>query len=204
MLQAKMGGADFVKIQLGNNRKPFDHINVVEFAELKLYAGILGIELFASVFSEETLGWCGDLDYIKIASRTLRDDPSLCDKIVDSAMKWNKTVFISNGYTPDRFQYKGENIKYFYCIPEYPASRVDVKLDLLDMPMFNGYSDHTRDTYTCKRVILMNQVEYIEKHFTLSVNLQSEQEKGHAGAMTFEDLLDLQRFNLERAVRDIN
>ena len=46
---------------------------------------IVGIDLSASVFDEEKLDWCEEIDlkFYKIASRTVKEDVKLCNKIID-------------------------------------------------------------------------------------------------------------------------
>ena len=61
MLQCKMGGADFVKVQLyssqslfNNNDRNFLELKKEEFLRIVNYSRDIGIKLFASVFDEES------------------------------------------------------------------------------------------------------------------------------------------------------
>ena len=60
ILQSKIGGADFVKVQLYDAKKLFNNsdrhylqLNKDEFLELANYSKLIGIKLFASIFDEE-------------------------------------------------------------------------------------------------------------------------------------------------------
>ena len=96
--------------------------------------------------------------------------------------------------------YKADNLEYLYCVPEYPTV-----LGNIDMPSkFDkgghvGYSDHSLGTTACQ-VAIARGAKIVEKHFTLSKNLQNPDEKGHQGGMTYEDLLGLRRFADECAL----
>ena len=57
ILMSKLGGADFVKVQLYSSKKLFNNnyreyleLSKLEFRELKQYSDSLGINLFASIF----------------------------------------------------------------------------------------------------------------------------------------------------------
>ena len=64
ILQCKMGGADFVKVQLYSSKNLFndDKRNYLElkteFLRIVKYSKNIGIKLFASVFDEERFNWC--------------------------------------------------------------------------------------------------------------------------------------------------
>ena len=70
IIQSKLSGADYVKVQLysssklfGNNERKYLEINKKELVQLNNYCKKIGIELTASVFDEEKLSWCEDLDF---------------------------------------------------------------------------------------------------------------------------------------------
>ena len=91
MLQCKIGGADYVKVQLYSSKKLFNN-NQREYLEFKKdeflrvtdYAKN-NIKLFASIFDEERLKWCEEagVEIYKIASRTV-EDKNLCEKIINT------------------------------------------------------------------------------------------------------------------------
>ena len=78
MLQCKIGGADYVKVQLYSSKKLFNN-NQREYLEFKKdeflrvadYAKKNNIKLFASIFDEERLKWCEEagVKIYKIASK---------------------------------------------------------------------------------------------------------------------------------------
>ena len=101
MLQCKIGGADYVKVQLYNSKKLFNNLDREyleftknEFLKIAEYSKQIGIKLFASIFDEEKIDWCEEagIDLFKIASRTV-EDKKLCNKIISK----NKKVIISLG-----------------------------------------------------------------------------------------------------------
>ena len=93
ILQCKMAGCDYVKVQLYNSEKLFKNndrtyldINRKEFEEIKKFSDNLGIEIFASIFDDEKLKWCEELSIklYKIASRTVEENINLCEKIIST------------------------------------------------------------------------------------------------------------------------
>ena len=83
ILQCKMFGGDFVKLQLydtlklhGDTLRKHLEISFDELKEIHDYSDKLSIELFCSVFDEERVEWCENLDfkYIKIASRSFKNE----------------------------------------------------------------------------------------------------------------------------------
>ena len=91
ILQSKIGGADVIKIQLynseklwGDKKRLYLDTSIDELKEINSYCNDTGIELSASVFDEEKLEWCEKLNFkrYKIASRTIKEDTSLCKKII--------------------------------------------------------------------------------------------------------------------------
>lgn len=93
ILQSKIGGADYVKVQLYSSKKLFNNldreyleISLKELKDIKKFSDDHGIGLTASIFDEERLDWCEslDFDFYKIASRTLLDDIKLCEKIIST------------------------------------------------------------------------------------------------------------------------
>lgn len=88
----------------------------------------------------------------------------------------SKELFISCGMSSmEEIQHakslnKEKNIKWLYCISKYPTAFEDIQF--LDMQMYNGFSDHTIGLEAIKMALFFNpDLEYIEKHFTLSKNL---------------------------------
>ena len=195
VLQSKIAGADFVKLQLydsfklfGNNERKYLEINEKELEDIKLYCDSINIEVFCSIFSEEKLRWCEKLNFnlYKIASRTV-EDKQLCEKI----LSLNKKVLISLGthdWETKGFPYGNDpKIKYMYCISKYPAKLQDVKMPEFDEKGFSGYSDHTIGISACIYAIARG-AQYVEKHFTTNKALNIDTEQAHICSMDFEDL----------------
>ena len=134
ILQSKIGGSDYVKVQLYNSKKLFNNqdreyleISKNELKDIKKFSEDHGIELTASIFDEERLDWCEDLNFslYKIASRTLNEDKKLCEKIIST----NKETIISLGmYDISKgAPYLEKNIKYLYCVSKYPTALTEIR-----------------------------------------------------------------------------
>src|SRR5207245_5930118 len=95
--QSKWAGADIAKFQFGWRDKPGE-INCLDkdkVALLKSWCDYWNIEMMASIIMEEALDLAHhiNLPRYKIASRTVRDNPKLCKKIMDEG----KETFVSLG-----------------------------------------------------------------------------------------------------------
>ena len=95
--QAALSGADITKFQLGWRFKPGE-INNLTDKEIDLIfkcCKYFSIEPMFSIMTNEALEMLKnrDLKYFKIASRTVKDDKNLVNKILEL----NKTTFISLG-----------------------------------------------------------------------------------------------------------
>lgn len=206
MLQAKMNGADAVKVQLyssqelfGDDRKEYAEIKWPELKKYKTYADIVGIDLFASVFDISRTKWCEELNfpYYKVASRSFEDA-----KLVETMIATGKPVFISNGSNIDDFRYSGDNVHYFYCTPQYPTllEDLDLKSHLVgNGDFYEGFSDHTIGLTASMTAVVMG-AKYIEKHFTISHAMQASFTKGNLGGMEAEELRRLRKFCDEYAL----
>ena len=202
ILQCKIGGADFVKLQLYNSKKLFNNtdrsyleFSKKEFFEIVKYCKAIDIEIFASIFDKEKIIWCEEakIQFYKIASRTLNEDLGLCKKIV----KTGKTVFISLGmydYKKKSLPFKNKNVIYFYCISKYPTN-----LNLIEMPDFesekfiSGYSDHTIGLAASVYAISRG-ADYIEKHYSNNKSLGVDTQMAHICSMDQIELSSLREF----------
>jgi sialic acid synthase SpsE len=204
ILQCKMFGGDMVKLQLydtlklhGNTDRKHLEITAEELKRINNLCKNINMELFCSVFDEEKIQWCIDLNfkYIKIASRSFKE-ANLVHKALDSGKK----VFISNGFDQKDFKYKHENLEYFYCTPQYPTLLPDIKIP--EFTDYSGFSDHTLGITACK-IAAQRGAKYIEKHFTLNKNMHIDCEKGHLGSMDYKELQQLKQFiNENQLVND--
>ena len=79
----------------GDDKRLYLDTTKDELKEINNFCNDSGIELSASIFDEEKLDWCEELDFkkYKIASRTIKDDLPLCEKIIST----NKDIIASLG-----------------------------------------------------------------------------------------------------------
>lgn len=170
--QAKRAGADIAKFQFGW-RCGTGEINAMDDRQrhlLKSWCQEEGIELMASLVTEDALDWARDLGLprYKIASRTVVDRPELCGKILADG----KPTYVSLGMW-DRPEFPfgppdGRTLFYIYCRSKYPASAADLTgfPERFDETGYYGYSDHCLDLSACFQAIDRG-AQYLEKHFTL-------------------------------------
>ena len=191
-LNAFLSGADAVKIQLlnskdmfGDDKRTYRDIDFNMFKNLKKYCDNLDIPLLATPFSKESFKWIKDLgiDRYKIASRTVKEDPELCELILED----NKPTIISTGRCDiGEFPFGfSENIYYLFCVSKYPTFLHDD--DLKSMPRqfkrygYCGYSDHTIGITAALNAFL-NGAQILEKHYSENILAQSKFEGGHLGS----------------------
>ena len=168
--QAKYAGANIAKFQLGWRGKEdeMNYLDADRVATLKKWGDYFDIEVMFSVFTEEAfqlLKGVG-IDRYKIASRTVKDDLPLVERVVAE----NQPTFISLGmWEKEGLPIEGKsNISYLWCKSKYPST----PWDMLDLPKdftnspYTGYSDHTIGIDTCLLAIARGAT-VIEKHFTL-------------------------------------
>jgi sialic acid synthase SpsE len=197
-LSAYLSGADAVKLQLLNSQRIWGddsrkHLELtwLQTEEIFQYCRNLGIDIFATVFDEEKLEWMNILGVstYKIASVTAFKDVKLCEKILTAS---NKDVLVSTGlHKINEFPFgHSHNIKYLFCIAEYPTFLFNEKLK--QMPNFSdkgyyGYSDHSIGITASIKAKFMG-AKLIEKHFTNDLNAQNAIEKAHLCSFTPETL----------------
>lgn len=201
IIQSKLSGADFVKIQLyssdklfGNKIREYLEINFNELKELKKFSDDLDIKIFASIFDEEKIEWCERLDFelYKIASRTV-EDKKLCKKIIST----NKKIIISLGmynYEKKGVPFKDKNIKYLYCISNYPTDYKKIKMPNFDKSFFSGFSDHTVGIGACIFAVSRG-AEYIEKHFSNNNSMNVDTQMAHICSMDSKELSLLRKYS---------
>jgi len=200
ILQSKIGGADAVKVQLYpadmfGKERAYLELTYEGLKRLKGYADRIGIDLFATPFTEERLQWCIDLDlkYLKVAARMHKENLDLVEKIMSKKI----TTFVS---IPSDFDIKDvkkyKHAVYLYCTLQYPTHLDEVSLPDFSKSIFAGISDHTLGN-ACALYAAAHGAKYIEKHFTLSHSFQKETEKAHLGAMTMSDLALIKTISTE-------
>ena len=168
--QAKLAGADIAKFQLGWRDKEgeINRIDCCLIEKLKRWCDYFEIELMFSIISEDAFKMIKqfDMQRYKIASRTVRDNMPLAQKIVDEG----KETFISLGMWEGKalpFR-KAENIRYLYCKAEYPAEPLSFN-DFpkeFDVSVYDGFSDHSIGI-EMSIIAIVRGAKIIERHFTL-------------------------------------
>lgn len=168
--QAKYAGADIAKFQLGWRAKEneINHLTLERVKTLKKWGDYFNVEIMFSVITMEAFEMLRSvgIDRYKIASRTVKDDINLVNKVVNE----NKPTFISLGmWEGDGLPVgKRDNVQYLWCKSLYPSTpwdMLDLPKDFLNSP-YSGYSDHTIGIDTALLAVARG-ARVIEKHFTL-------------------------------------
>lgn len=189
--QAKRSGADIAKFQFGWRCGPgeINEMDARQRRRLKSWCEEEGIEMMASLITEEALEWARELDLprYKVASRTVVDRPELCRKILSDG----KPTFVSLGmWDQPEFPFgppDGKRLFYLYCRSKYPASWSDLAgfPDRFEESGYYGYSDHCLGLCACFLAIARG-AGYLEKHFTM--DKASTVIRDHALSATPEEL----------------
>jgi|TARA_Y100000310_G_scaffold122315_1_gene120962 sialic acid synthase SpsE len=198
-LSAYLNGADVAKIQIlnskriwGDDSRKYLEMTYDEVKDFYNFCNSHSIEPWATVFDEKSLEWIVDLNTkrFKIASVTAAKDKDLCEKI----LSYNKETIISLGMYNDEFPFgHDKNIKYLYCVSEYPTYLYNKKLRNMpkvfndDIFSYYGYSDHAIGITPALQSYLRG-AKLLEKHFTFNNFNQRETEKANLGAFTPDSL----------------
>lgn len=169
--QSKFSGADICKFQLGWRDKPgeINQLDLEKVNQIIKWCKQFEIEPMFSIINENAYEIFKetDLKKIKIASRSLKYDFNLVKKIVEENSE--KEIIISLGMWNEKiFPFKNKNIKYLFCISNYPTFMEDMNnfpKNFSEKDYF-GYSDHSIGIDTCLLAISRG-AKIIEKHFTL-------------------------------------
>jgi N,N'-diacetyllegionaminate synthase len=168
--QAKMAGADVAKFQLGWRGKEgeMNFLDLEALQKLEQWCKWFDIEFMVSIITREAYDLAKQVNFnrYKIASRTVKDDLTLVNQIVDEG----KETYISLGmWDQPKLPITGKgNIKYLYCKSLYPS----MPWDMVNLPkdfnnsLYYGYSDHTVGIEVALLAITRG-AKVIEKHFTL-------------------------------------
>jgi sialic acid synthase SpsE len=203
ILQSKIAGSDYVKIQLydtfrmpGENRQLWEYLSIDKdmFVNIKRFSDVLNMPFFASVFHDDRLQWTQQegLKINKIASSLLKNDFNLCKKIVDTG---NLTFCSLGQWDKLDYPFKSNNVIYMHCVCEYPHSflrAIELMPEKFEYPMI-GYSDHCIGIEASKEAVRRGAI-YIEKHFTVNHDLQSKTEGAHVCSMNMNELIKLRNF----------
>ena len=189
ILQSKLSGASAVKMQLYPDNMfsndGFDRSYLtLSFESLKRlteYSNKIGISIFATAFTLETLEWCKELNFpfLKVPSRMHKENPDLIEKIYSE----DKDVFVSvpENLTLDVIQ-KSKKAKYLYCVSKYPTLLEEVSFPIFSKDGYLGFSDHSIGIAAALYASAKG-CKILEKHFTISKAFQKSSEKAHLGAM---------------------
>ena len=176
--QAKLAGADIAKFQFGWRTAPGE-INFIDrdrAAILQEWCDYWEIEMMASIITEDALELAHHINMkrYKIASRTVIENPALCERILSEG----KETYVSLGMWDEKeFPFgnpDGKNLRYLYCRSKYPI----YPQDLIHLPErfdplgYYGYSDHLHGLDACLLSVARGAL-YIEKHFTLDKTIQT-------------------------------
>jgi sialic acid synthase SpsE len=205
--QAKWAGADVAKFQFGWRNKPdeINHIDDDRAQQLRSWCDYWEIEMMASLITEEAfeLSRRIGLGRYKIASRTVIDNPELCQKILAEGRETYVSLGMWDG-PAFPFGPPSDRLRYIYCRSKYPT----FPQDLAGLPAsfspasWYGYSDHQHGTEACLLAIARGAA-YIEKHLTL--NRTSSVIRDHVLSATPPEFAELTRHGgaLARLVRAI-
>ena len=168
--QAKYSGANIVKFQLGwrGGETEMNFMNEERVDKLIKWCNYFEVEPMFSVFTEEAflLLKGKNLQFYKIASRTVVDKPELVEMILNE----NKETFISLGmWDKPNFPFSEyNNVKYLWCKSVYPNTPWDMNNfpKVFNDSSYFGYSDHTIGIDSAILAISRGAC-VIEKHFTL-------------------------------------
>jgi sialic acid synthase SpsE len=184
--KSSFNGANFVKFQLGWRDGPGE-INRIDSAQidriLKL-CDLYNIKPLFSIISDDAFDLLSgyDLDTIKIASRTVIENPSLCRKIIN---KYSKVIISLGFWNKEYLPFQDNNVIYLNCISKYPTDPWDIDINSFN---FNskicGYSDHSIGIEGCLFAISKG-ARIIEKHVTLDKSDTTIRD--HACSATFDE-----------------
>ena len=68
-------------------------------------------------------------------------------------------------YQKKGIPFDDKNIKYLYCVSNYPTNYNDIKMPNFDKSFFSGFSDHSVGIGACLFAVSRG-AEYLEKHFS--------------------------------------
>lgn len=173
--QAKFAGAHIAKFQFGWRDRPdeINHIDAARAAQYRQWCEYWGIEMMASIITEGAfdLARGAGLSRYKIASRTVKDNPGLCQRILAEG----RETFVSLGmWEGEGFPFgpPSPTLRYIFCRSRYPTYPEELGLPATFRPDgYYGYSDHCSGVEACLLAIARG-AQFIEKHLTLNKTSQ--------------------------------
>jgi len=203
-----LNGASAVKLQLypanmfssDNLDRAYLELTFDDFKSLCDYGDNLGIDVFATAFTKETLEWCIDLKrkYLKIPARMHKENPDLIELILSKKINTFVSIPFDNELKNfDELGFKRkENLIFLSCISNYPTLLSDVEIPNFQKTIFDGISDHSVGISAALKASCLG-AKFLEKHFTIEKSFQRHTEKGHLGGMDSNDLALIKRLTTE-------
>lgn len=199
--QSKIGGADYVKIQLytskliwgDDSRKKYE-FTFDQVRCIKDLCHTHQIRFLATVNDSEKLEWCEQLgqEEYKVSSLILKKNLEFVREVV----KTGKIVYIPLGmWEKKELPFDNKNVRYLYCMSKYPTYWDEIKNfpKLFDGDPYYGYSDHSYGLGACLLAI-SHGAQIVEKHFTLN---KAAEGNDHIGSMNLEELKILSTYGRE-------
>jgi sialic acid synthase SpsE len=168
--QAAHSGADIAKFQLGWRDKK-NEMNNIQPDRIDLiinHCKYMDIEPLFSIINDNAFDMIEpfNLKCIKIASRTVLENPKLVEKILSAGYK---TIISLGMWDKKELPFgKSDQIEYLWCVSKYPC----LPSDLIGFPdtfrdgPYSGYSDHTLGIEAALLAISRGAT-IVEKHFSL-------------------------------------
>lgn len=201
---AKECGANIAKFQLfdavklfpKDNNPWYDYnlsteLSYDQVEELYNYCKLIGVEFMASAFDSQRVTWLEKLGVRrhKLASRSIHDA-----ELVRRMVATNKEVIVSLGFWKSEKlpKFSGSTeVKFLYCVSQYPAPREALRLGSVDFSIYSGFSDHSIGIEAAC-IALSRGAQIIEKHFTLDKSLFGPD---HQGSMEPNELRQIVEFS---------
>ncbi len=169
---AKYSGASIAKFQLGWRDGPgeINQLDEKKIKQLYDWAKYFDIDLMFSIISDEGLELIKKFnpDKVKIASRTIKENFKLAQKILDL----NVNTYVSLGMIKNKDELpfnKRKNLNFLWCESKYPTDNKDLAnyfpKEFRD-DHISGYSDHSIGIEMCL-IAISRGATIVEKHFTL-------------------------------------
>lgn len=162
-----------------------------DYMNLKKYAEDLGLDVFSTAFDDESIDFLYSLGQKvwKIPSGEINNLPYL-RKIAKLKID-NKKIILSTGMATIMEiqnavqileQEEDAEIIILHCNTEYPTEDIDVNVSAIEdlhknFPEYKiGFSDHSRG-FVAPILAVAYNIDFIEKHFTLDVNMDGPDHK---------------------------
>jgi len=215
--QAKIGGADAIKLQLftpdkyvsSENLKRLNIIKKYYLDEKKIkklikYCKKININYFFTPVTEDWINFAAkNSEVIKIASGDLRSK-----YLIKRIAKKNKKIILSTGLSNTNDvkktiklikKYKKKDLKKYllllHCVSEYPVPNERAQLNSISYLKDNfkfhiGYSNHVKESYTACIAAIALGAKLIEFHFT---DNKKRKFRDHHLSINLSDLRKLRR-----------